>query len=205
MKKTLLSILIVIVLTGCSVQNIKTLEKEELAETILDMKSFKSNVNKIGYSYYMPREVSLIDSNFYNAVFKYGNDSIYMYVDLIEKYNNTEVKKDINPEDYYFFQDISSDETYGYLLIDKQDDKYYIELFYNYVTLTTKTNENNIYDMIINMAYLALNVKYNNATLEYLYGGEQTYGSSTNFTLFEKETKVEENFLDYNPIQKESY
>ena len=85
MKKIFALLALVLVVTGCTVQELDD-NLERVIDTTLADEAKLSNQNFDGYQYYLPREVSLVDKMDYNTVLMYKNNKMYLYVDIISKF-----------------------------------------------------------------------------------------------------------------------
>ena len=110
MKKVILSLLIVVFLTGCvSIQNASI---DELVDTTINSKyALYNHVNR-GFKYYLPRELEVSKSDKYNEIIKSKYYDYYLYVDLVRYFNK-------DSEDYQEKEGI----FYSTILSNKEDRK----------------------------------------------------------------------------------
>lgn len=198
MKKLLLPLLIVIILTGCSTPSISRIDKLDYEQTmymILPLKIKMHNIVGKGYKYYAPKGVVRIDSNNNNEVLKRNNYKYYLYVDIIDYYykNKSDYKKQDNA---YFFEKISYKNKDGYLQIIKKSKKMYVEMAYNYAKIETYVDKKDLDDTISDLSYILSSIKFNDKLLTKMYE-EGTLGSKEEvYKLFENKEK-EGNFIEY--------
>ena len=91
MKKriVLLSIMLLLV-SGCSIQTLSTTSFEDNISMILSDDTTLANVNFDGYQYYVPDGMRFVNKDDYNALLqdKYAN-RYYLYVDAIGYFHDT--------------------------------------------------------------------------------------------------------------------
>ena len=103
MKKIVVLLSIVILLaTGCSIKKLDDYDFPKNMDYLLSKKNKLYNVYYDGYKYYLPKGVTFINKDDYNALLKdQYNNKYYLYVDLISYYHNVENSYDINSDSYY--------------------------------------------------------------------------------------------------------
>ena len=65
-KKIVLIFICLFVFSGCSIDNISNNNIEKNVDLILKKRIKKVNTNAVGYQYYLPKYMSVIDSNEFN-------------------------------------------------------------------------------------------------------------------------------------------
>ena len=159
MKKFLILLLLLVVLSGCTrVDNEK--EYKNIANNIINSSTSLVNVATRGYKYYLPKGVSLIYNVDFNQKFRVLDEDIYMYVDIVSYY----YKKDLNDyeDDFnYYFSNISSKDKVGYIGINKEDDEYFVKLVYNYAKIEFYTNEDRLSSLISYSMIIMNSIEYN--------------------------------------------
>ena len=160
MKKIILLIICTMALTGCTVVRIDTKSINNITGVILEKdNSLYNHVGK-GYKYYIPRGITYIDTVGLNDVLYSNGNYYYLYIDAPGYVNKIDV--DYTEDDsIYYSKKLNINNKKGYLDIRKQDDKYLIKFVYNYATLETLINKNNIEDVITNASYILSSIKYN--------------------------------------------
>ena len=83
MKKCLLFLLCLVLLSGCTITRMDNKTYEEVIDSILSLNINLYNKVGKGYKYYAPRGVVRLDSNTYNDVLKRNDIIYYLYVDVI--------------------------------------------------------------------------------------------------------------------------
>ncbi len=195
MKKSLLILLILLFLSGCSITRIDNYNYEKLMDKILslDIKTY----NKIGkgYKYYAPYGVVRTNSKDYNDTLKKGDNTYYLYVDVISYYykNNNSYK---SKGDSYFYRKINNKGKIGYIDIKKSKNKLYIEMMYNYAKIETYVDENDLNDSIADITYILSSVKFNDTLLKKMYESGNFDSKEEVYKLFDNKEK-DGNFLEY--------
>ena len=103
MKKiiVLLSICILF-LTGCQIVKLDSSSIDKNIDMLLSKKVSNYNVYYEGYKYYLPKGLTFLDKEDYNAVLKDNNNNkYYLYVDVISYYHKIENDYEENKNSYY--------------------------------------------------------------------------------------------------------
>ena len=162
MKKIVL-ILLVLLLTGCSVVRIDTSSIDNILKVILTKDNKLFNQVGEGYKYYLPGGVTYIDSDDFNDILYSNGVYYYLYIDSVDYYYNKETKYKEDSSAYYS-KYLSKNDGYkysGYLQITEQDNKYLIEFLYNHAKIEALVNEDEIEDTVLNASYILSTIKYN--------------------------------------------
>ncbi len=193
MKKIFALLALVLVVTGCTVQELDD-NLERVIDTTLADEAKLSNQNFDGYQYYLPREVSLVDKMDYNTVLMYKNNKMYLYVDIISYFHKKTETYEVD-DDLYFSKILNYNGKKGYINIDKQEDKYYIEIEYNYGRIEAYSNEENLNNTVLNALYILKTLKYNDIVINSLIGENKIEYQEEKYTLFESDA-ADNNYLD---------
>lgn len=207
MKKVLLSILILILTTGCVV--IKDASIDTIIETTIKSKySLYNHVNR-GYKYYLPRELKAIKKDEYNEVIKSKYHDYYLYVDLVSYYNKVEEEFKVD-ENIYYSKVLNDGKNKGIINITlNSDDDYIITAKFNYAKIEVKANKNDINDVITNCLVMLSSIQYNDAVIKNLLSNDILSSPEEPVKVFDKETE-ESDFLDdkeevYKGNEEEDY
>lgn len=151
MKKVIL-ILLLLILTGCSVVRIDTSNIDNILKVILTKDNELYNQVGQGYKYYLPGGVTYIDSDDLNDILYCDGIYYYLYVDAVGYYYNanSEYKENNN---FYYSKLISTNNGFkysGYLEIKEKEDLYYIEFVYNHARIEAVVSEDKINNTILN-------------------------------------------------------
>lgn len=205
MKKIMLIILLMLVLTGCSIVRIDTNSIENILNVILTKDNDLYNQVGQGYKYYLPGGVTYIGSDDLNDILYCNGTYYYLYIDAIDYYYQTENVYKIN-KDAYYSRKISKDDVFkynGYLEITEEDNLYYMEFFYNYSKIEAMVKKDDINNAVLNASYILSTVKYNRNIIDLMldddyftnktgkYNDYNTKSDSGKFKL-EKQNTMEE-------------
>lgn len=195
MKKSLLILLMVIILSGCSITRIDNYDYNKLINKItsLDIKI----LNKVGngYNYYTPKGVVRIDSNTYNDVLKRDNITYYLYVDIVSYYykNKNEYKVSKNT---YYSSSFGNEKKQGYVEVTNNKDKLYVKMDYNYAKIETYVDKKDLKQALIDISYILSSVEFNDSLLKKMYESGNLTSKDEVYKLFDNKGK-EGNFLEY--------
>ena len=194
-KKMFLLLTLLVLLTGCEVNNIE----EKNINEVID-KALKSNnsTNEIfnGYKYYLPNGMKLVDKNDYNAKLLYKGDYYYLFVDIVSYYHKAELVYEEN-ESYYVSKKIDYNNKKGYIEVQQKDDKtYYIKIEYNYSKIEGTVSKSNLNQGIYNSIKILGSVTYNDQIINSMVGENALTYEEEEFNLFESK-REEGSYLDY--------
>ena len=194
MKRVILLLICILLLTGCSLTKVEEKTIDDVIEFSLNKHNNLSNTYFKGYKFYVPRGVKILDKNEYNTKLSYKNNNIYVFVDAISYYHkiNVEITKKI---DSYFSKEFDYNGKKGYIEINKVDDKYFLRIYYNYTKVETHLYEEDLEDSIMQIGMILSSVKFNDEVLETLVGENVLDYKEEKFNLFD--TKKNSNFLEY--------
>ncbi|MBR4830829.1 MAG: hypothetical protein IKZ96_03585 [Bacilli bacterium] len=184
LKKIILLLLCVFVLSGCSVVRINTKNNIKNINNVLKRKTHKVNTNSVGYQYYLLNGITKKEGNEFNQVLRSANGTYYMYVDLVSYYHKT--SKDYTPdEDSYISEMINYKNNTGYLEVIDKKDYYYVKAMYNYSKIEAHVSKKKLNDALPEIFYTLSSIKYNDTIIEEILGSEK-YDLSENkeYTLF---------------------
>lgn len=205
MKKVILILLLLMVLTGCSIVRIDTNSIDNILSVILTKENKLFNQIGQGYKYYLPNGVTYIDSDELNDILYCNGNYYYLYIDAINYYykNNIEYKEDSNLYYSKLLREKDGFKYSGYLEIKEDEDLYYVDFVYNYAKIETVVEKKDLNDAILNASYILSTIKYNYDIVELMlkddyftnktgkYDNYDTNSDSGNFIL-EKENIIEE-------------
>lgn len=195
MKKSLLLLLVLLLLTGCTITRMDGKSYEQVMDKILSLDIKLYNRVGKGYKYYSPRGVIRTDANTYNDVLKRNDTNYYLYVDVVGYYYKTEVNYKSN-KDAYYSKKLDNGKKKGYIEITKKDDKMYVQMFYNYAKIETYVDESELNLAIEDISYILSSVKFNDSLLKKMYESGNFDSKEEVYKLFDNKEK-EGNFLEY--------
>lgn len=196
MKKILLLLLTLFLVTGCESANntVNKIDVDKIFNTFLSKETKLVNTSSNGYKYYLPSGVRLIESNNYNDKLFYNGYYYYLFIDTVSYYYNTSPEYNINPSLFYS-NILSYNGKNGYAEIEENDGLYRIKIYYNYASIETYVDYGNIKQTITNMCYILNSIKFNDVIVKLTVGDDDTLLSEETFDFYTP--RKEGNFIDY--------
>ncbi len=195
MKKCLVLLLCIFVLTGCVKNDINVKNYDSIFDTFLSEKTTLVNNYSVGYKYYLPSGVRVIKSNDYNEKLYYNGYEYYLYVDLVSYYYKNDINYVENSSSFYS-KKLSYNGINGYVQIDKSNDLYKVSVYYNYAKIETYVDHDNLGQNLINICYILNSIKFNDSVIE-LYVGTENVNLKEEAYDFYTPKKKGGNFIDY--------
>ena len=195
MKKTIILLLILVLLSGCNIYRMDNKNYEEVADKILSLNINLYNKIGKGYKYYAPKRVVKTYSNSYNDVLEKDGRIYYLYVDVVSYYYKTKLGK-ISSKNAYFYKNLKYKNKVGYLKINKKNNKLYVQMLYNYAKIETYVDKKELNDAIEDISYILSSVKFNDTLLKKMYESGELNSKEEAYKLFKNKNK-EGNFLEY--------
>ena len=163
MKKNIFILLLVVLLTGCSVVRIDTSNINNITNVILTKNNKLYNQVGQGYKYYLPGGVTYIESDELNDILYCNGNYYYLYIDAINYYYQTPIEYKKNSDTFYSRKFNVGDgfNHTGYLEIKEKDGLYHIEFVYNYAKIETIVKKEEINNTVLNASYILSTIKYN--------------------------------------------
>jgi len=194
MKKIALLLVVLFMITGCTIVRIDTKSVDNITSVILSKDNTLYNHVGKGYKYYLPKGVSYIDTSGQNNRLYSNGCYYYLYMDIVGYYYNMDI---IYPdENGYYFKKLDYNEKKGYLKITKENSKYHIEFVYNYAKIEALVEKKDINDVILNASYILSTVKYNNNVIKVMLDDDFLINKEEKYTKFESKQETD-NFLKY--------
>lgn len=190
MKKKIIIMCLLVLLTGCTVVRIDTTSIDNIVDVVLDKNNKLYNHVGIGYKYYVPRGVTYIESTGTNDKLYSGGVYYYLYLDEISYYYGVKTKYKENNK--YYSRKLDN----GYLQITKKDNKYLVEFVYNYAKIEALVPKEELETVVLNSSYILSTIKYNKNVIKlsltdgFLKNGEEKYEEFTS-------KKESDSFLRY--------
>lgn len=199
MKKLFVVLSLALLVTGCSFVNVEKQSYEEIINSVFYGHQDLDNVSLEGYSYYLPKGVSLKSSNGNNSVLYYNHKKMYLYVDTVSYYNKIENRYEKTDDNYQSIE-INVGDKKGYLDITQIEDEYFIEFMYNYSKIEGFSKLENLKKTVTKMAYILDSIEFNDSVLNTLIGDNVLdYGEET-FDIFKSKRDDEDTFLKYEEM-----
>ena len=197
MKKLLLIIMIVLV-TGCV--DVKTKSYDDIINSALTEKYKYVNIYREGYNYYLPKGLKVKLNDETSDIITDNKYNYYLYVDRISYHNKVEnsyqtVKNAVFSNIYNYY-----DKT-GYLEISGlQNDKYLIEIMYNYAKIEVIVDKNDVNTSLSYAMTVLSSIKYNDKVIANLIEKGTTEFKEEEYNIFST-VNSDSNVLRY----KETY
>lgn len=196
MKKKGIILLLLLLLTGCTIVRINTSSIDNTISVILSKEGKLYNRVGRGYKYYVPRGVTYIDTSGSNDKLYSNGVYYYLYLDEVSYYYK-KVEKFKEDSSKYYSKKIESKDKKGYLEITKKGKLYFIEFVYNYAKIETLVKEKDITSAVLNSSYILSTIKYNKNIVKlslednFLKNKEETYEK------YSHKNVSEDSFLKY--------
>lgn len=145
----------------------------------------KANVSRRGYKYYLPNGMESINRGDYYEILKSKKSYYYLYVDMISYINKLENQYEIDNKANYSDL-IKIGDKYGYLEINLlENEKYLIEIMYNYAKIEVMVNEDSINEALCYSVNILNSIEYNNSVINSLLSDDTLNYTEEEFNLFE--------------------
>lgn len=196
MKKLLVLLSILTLLTGCTVTKINKDSIDKVIDSVMKKDSKLKNVHFEGYSYYVPRGIRFVDKKEYNAILKDEyNNNYYLYVDVISYYHKVKEKYKVNKKAYYS-KEVKTKDKFGYVEIKEDKTGYLVEAMYNYAKIEAYVEKDNLNDAMTNISMILSSMKYNDKVLSSTVGENILSYKEESYNIFKTKEKTSD-FLDY--------
>ena len=160
MKKILILLASVFLITGCSVYRVDDSNIDMMIDKSLKESNTLYNQNFSGYKFYLPKGVTILDKNGYNFKLLSNGNKMFMFVDVIAYHDKVKTDYELN-ENAYYSQLISSEDKNGYIEIEKIDDKYLIEFVYNYAKIEAYVDKKDLSSTLLRISKILNSFQYN--------------------------------------------
>ncbi len=196
MKKLLVLLSILTLLTGCTVTKINKDSVDKVIDSVMKKDSKLKNVHFEGYSYYVPRGIRFVDKKEYNAILKDEyNNNYYLYVDVISYYHKVKEKYKVNKKAYYS-KEVKTKNKFGYVEIKEDKTGYLVEAMYNYAKIEAYVEKDSLNDAMTNISMILSSMKYNDKVLSSTVGENILSYKEESYNIFKTKEKTSD-FLDY--------
>ncbi len=163
MFKKIIIIICLFFLTGCAL-SINDMSYEEIINMNLSENNL-SNVNSIGYKYYLPINFSLYKDDGYNQVLLSGSNLYYMYIDVVSYHYKKDITTEHEIDDFKYYEFVKNGKK-GYLKITKNNDNFFVELCYNYAIIEVEVKEKDLKYAVSRSTMILSSIKYNDLIIE---------------------------------------
>lgn len=196
MFKKIVLILLSFLLVGCGT-NINKMSLEDIIDDAIKSENTYINVNGKGYKYYLPNEFIVYEDEDYIQTLLSKNNMYYMNIDIVSYYykNKIEVKHELDDFQYYTFNYKDKD---GYLRITRNQEKFLVELCYNYAIIEVEVEESEFRYAISRCIAILNSIQYNDLVIEKYIVDNNIENSETVYKIPQPENKSEnKNVLEY--------
>ncbi len=198
MYKKIIIVLCLFLFTGCTrTYYMNSLSYEEILNYATIEESDLHNTNNKGFKYYLPTGFSVTKDDGFNQTLTSHNNIYYLNIDIVSYYykKGTEETKEI--DDYYFYK-FNKNGKDGYLRIRKNNDKFFVELCYNYAIIEVGVEESEIKYAVSRGITILNSVKYNDTVIEKKLNDKDIESKETAYKIPEPKEKNEtKNVLEY--------
>ena len=198
MYKKIIIVLCLFLFTGCTrTYYMNSLSYEEILNYATIEENDLHNTNNKGFKYYLPTGFSVTKDDGFNQTLTSHNNIYYLNIDIVSYYykKGTEETKEIN--DYYFYK-FNKNNKDGYLRIRKNNDKFFVELCYNYAIIEVEVEESEIKYAVSRGITILNSVKYNDTVIEKKLNDKDIESKETAYKIPEPKEKNEtKNVLEY--------
>lgn len=196
MKKLWILLGMVLCITGCSNVNLSSRDIDHIVDTVIKRDINIKNSNFDGYSYYIPKGLTFISKDAYNATLKdKDNNYFYLYVDVVSYYHQVKKKYKVDNNSFYSKR-IKYKDYFGYLEINEDSNGYFVEGMYNYMKVEAFINKNSLSDALTNIGTMLSSIKYNKNVLATTIGENILDYKEETYDIFNTKKKTDD-FLDY--------
>ena len=199
MYKKIVTIICLLLLTACTKKTyyLNNLSYEDIINISIVNEQKTTNTNNKGYKYYLPTGFSVTKDNEFNQTLTSHNNIYYLNIDIVSYYykKGSEEIKEI--DDYYFYK-FNKNNKDGYLRIRKNNDKFFVELCYNYAIIEVEVEENEIKYAVSRGITILNSIKYNDTVIEKKLNDKDLESKETAYKIPEPKEKNEiKNVLEY--------
>lgn len=196
MYKKIILIICLFFLTGCSMYYINNKSIEDIINLTIESNNDLYNTNNKGYRYYLPMGFNIFSDEDYNQILTSNSNKYYMYVDIVSYYykNNLESERELNDYMYYSFD---NEDKSGYIKVTKDNDYFFVELYYNYAIIEVEVKEDDLRYAISRSISILCSIKYNDIIIEKIIGDNDIESSETKYEIPSPKDKSDDNILKY--------
>lgn len=195
MKKIISLALILILFTGCSITKVNEESFDSIISTVLYTDAKLNNVSFDGYKFYLPRGATVTEKKQSNIEISDEKNKYYLYVDMISFYYKTKSSHEVD-NNIFYSKTLNYKNGFGYVDISKVNNKYFIEMMYNYAKIEAYVDDTNLYDAFLNICYILSTIDYNESIINYKLSNKELETTTEEFDIF-KSKKDNDDFLQY--------
>ena len=188
MKKFILLIGILLVTSACT--NINEIDYKDNINSIINYNKSNKIINHHGrgYKYYLPKYMSISNASDYNEIINSNDNTYYLYVDIISYYNKVDLKLNKICQEEYKFKGISN----GYLCINSVNNKYLVEIVYNYAKIEVIVDDYYLNEVINNGIIILSTIKYDDDLISNIITNNKTGNNEETLDIFGNKNKKQD-------------
>ena len=198
MYKKIIVVLCLLLFTGCTnTYYMNNLSYEEILNNATSEVNNLHNTNNKGFKYLLPSGFNITKDDGFNQTLISQNNIYYLNVDIVSYYYKKNLNETKNIDDYYFYS-FDKNDSEGYLRIRKNNDKFFVELCYNYAIIEVEVEESEIRYAISRGITILNSIKYNDSVIEKQLNDRDLDTKETTYKIPEPKDKNEKkNVLEY--------
>ena len=192
MKKTIIPLLMIIALTGCSKINNKTTNYVDVINDIISYDNKKVNTSSYGYNYYLPIGVNVVYDGKLNKEFKVKDNKLMLYVDVVSYFYKNSLNYEFDNTNSYYYSKLNN----GYILINEEDNTYYLKIIYNYAKIESYVKKEDLVDVISYSTIILNSISYNDNLISNIIEKGENYNNEITYEI-DKPNNSESKFREY--------
>ena len=198
MYKKIIIVLCLLLFTGCTnTYYMNNLSYEEILNNATSEANDLHNTNNKGFKYLLPSGFNISKDDGFNQTLISQNNIYYLNIDIVSHYYKKGLNETKNIDDYYFYS-FEKNDIEGYLRIRKNNDKFFVELCYNYAIIEVEVEESEIRYAISRGITILNSIKYNDSVIEKQLNDRDLDTKETTYKIPEPKDKNEKkNVLEY--------
>ena len=200
MKKVFLLGVLLLALTGCS--SIQNSNIDTILSNSVNSKVTTTNINRLGYSYYLPKGLVIKSSKDFNEIISDQRYLYYLYVDIVSYDSEITFNYKINNNAYYS-ANLNNNSKKGYIEVNNyENDKYLIEIMYNYAKIEVIAYEKDIKNVVAYAMSILSSITYNDNIIENYLGDDVFLSTEEAYDIFE--IVGSDNYLEFTEDVEEN-
>lgn len=192
-KNILIMLIALLMLSGCV--NVEDESFTTIINESVNSTKKITNTYRRGYKFYLPKGLYITDNTEYNEVIKSKTNTYYLYVDVIGYLNKNENTYKENKNAFYS-KLISANNKDGYIEINTKNDKYLVEIVYNYAKIEVMVTEDMMHKVVSDAIVILSSIEYNDNVLASTRDTVLDYNEK-DIDIFKTHGKEKSNFLQY--------
>lgn len=182
----------IIALTGCSKINNKTTNYVDVINDIISYDNKKVNTSSYGYNYYLPIGVNVVYDGKLNKEFKVKDNKLMLYVDVVSYFYKNSLNYEFDNTNSYYYSKLNN----GYILINEEDNTYYLKIIYNYAKIESYVKKEDLVDVISYSTIILNSISYNDNLISNIIEKGENYNNEITYEI-DKPNNSESKFREY--------